>query len=80
VQGVGFREFVVRHALALRLTGYVRNLPDGRSVEIVAEGDKQALDRLAAHLSQGPRSAVVQSTETHWAPATGGFAGFDIRY
>jgi len=38
VQGVGFREFVLTRARALGLTGAARNLLDGRSVEVVAEG------------------------------------------
>ncbi|MGC9071821.1 MAG: acylphosphatase [Acidilobus sp.] len=42
VQGVGFRAYVRRHALSLGLRGYAKNMPDG-SVEVVAQGDEQAI-------------------------------------
>ena len=56
VQGVGFRDFVVRRALSLNLRGYVRNARDG-SVEVVAQGPRPALERLLALLRQGPSAA-----------------------
>lgn len=60
VQGVGFRWFVARHARALGLSGYARNLPDGR-VEVVAEGiDDAALTRLEERLRAGPAHARVE--------------------
>jgi acylphosphatase len=63
VQGVGFRWFVARHARALGLAGYARNLPDGR-VEVVASGpDAGALDQLQARLAAGPASAQVTRVE-----------------
>ena len=48
VQGVYFRAFVQRHAQALGLSGWARNLPDGATVEVVAEGSRAALDGLLA--------------------------------
>jgi acylphosphatase len=61
VQGVGFRWFVARHARALGLSGYARNLPDGR-VEVVAEGsDRTALERLEERLRAGPAHAQVEA-------------------
>jgi acylphosphatase len=63
VQGVGFRWFVARHARALGLTGWARNLPDGR-VEIVAAGaDADLLGRLEARLRDGPAHARVEVVE-----------------
>lgn len=63
VQGVGFRWFVARHARALGLTGFARNLPDGR-VEVVASGsDGAALDRLEERLRAGPAHAQVERVE-----------------
>jgi len=63
VQGVGFRWFVARHARGLDLTGYARNLADGR-VEVVARGaDATRLDRLEAVLRRGPASARVEQVE-----------------
>ena len=63
VQGVGFRWFVARHARALNLTGYARNLPDGR-VEVVAHGEQPAaLSRLEGLLRTGPAHAQVDRVE-----------------
>ncbi|HEX6106185.1 MAG TPA: acylphosphatase [Gemmatimonadales bacterium] len=62
VQGVGFRWFVARHARALGLSGYARNLPDGR-VEVVAAGEDAALDQLHERLRAGPAHARVEAVE-----------------
>jgi len=62
VQGVGFRWFVARHARALGLGGYARNLADGR-VEVVAHGGAEALQRLEALLRAGPAHAQVERLE-----------------
>ncbi|HUH13762.1 MAG TPA: acylphosphatase [Longimicrobiales bacterium] len=63
VQGVGFRWFVARHARALGLAGYARNLPDGR-VEVVAVGeDAAAIARLEERLRAGPAHARVEAVE-----------------
>jgi acylphosphatase len=62
VQGVGFRWFVARHARTLGLSGYARNLEDGR-VEVVAAGDEPALDRLEELLRSGPANARVTGVE-----------------
>ncbi|MBI4277920.1 MAG: acylphosphatase [Armatimonadetes bacterium] len=67
VQGVGFRWFVQRHARALGLSGYVRNLSDGR-VEVVAEGGRAELEALVAHLRQGPPAARVRAVDVTWEP------------
>lgn len=79
VQGVSFRAFTAYQARALRLTGYVVNLPDGNSVEVKAEGEKANLDRLLEHLKVGPPGAQVRSVETWWGKHTGLFAAFEIR-
>ncbi len=78
VQGVGYRFFVEREARALGLTGYVRNLPDGR-VEVAVEGAKAALDVLQERLRGGPRLAVVEHIQIIWAEATGKYAAFEAR-
>lgn len=62
VQGVGFRDFAQRAAYALGLTGYVRNLDDGR-VEVYAAGPPDRLSDLAGALRQGPRMADVRGVE-----------------
>ncbi len=78
VQGVGFRYFVEENAIDLELTGWVRNRWDG-SVEVKAEGERLALDRLLAILQRGPRSAFVTNVNTEWLPATGEFSSFRVR-
>ena len=62
VQGVGFRAFVVEAARGLGLSGWVRNLSDGR-VEAFAEGEEASLERLAAALARGPLLARVDRVE-----------------
>lgn len=59
VQGVGYRYFVQREAEARRLTGYARNLADGR-VEVYAAGEPEALAELAGLLWKGPYLAEVR--------------------
>jgi acylphosphatase len=62
VQGVGFRYFASQTANLLGLTGYARNLDDGR-VEVYAAGPQDKLDEFAARLRQGPRWADVRGFE-----------------
>lgn len=62
VQGVGFRFFVQNKAKALGLSGWVRNLDDGR-VEAYAAGAPKKLNELAAALYLGPRLAQVRHIE-----------------
>jgi acylphosphatase len=78
VQGVGFRYFVAREARRLGLAGFVRNLPDGR-VEVVAEGERAALERLVAALRSGPPSAEVQDVRVEWSDAPDRGGDFLIR-
>lgn len=80
VQMVGFRQFVLQKARRLGLTGWVRNGDDGRSVEVVAEGDRQRLEELLRLLHEGPRLAVVHGVEATWASPTGEFRGFSLRW
>lgn len=70
VQGVNFRQFVHTRARFLRLTGYVSNLDDGRTVEVVAEGPRADLEQLLEYLHEGPRSARVDSVDVEWGEAT----------
>ncbi len=78
VQGVNFRNFTADHARRLGLTGSVRNLPDGRSVAVEAEGERTALVRLESLLREGPRFALVEQVESTWLPATGGDRDFRV--
>jgi len=80
VQGVFFRSFVSRQATQLGLTGYVRNLPDGRAVEVHAEGERKQLAELLSYLKIGPPGAKVEKVETNWSDYSGSYSHFGIRY
>ena len=77
VQGVGFRYFVLHHAEDLQITGWARNLWDGR-VEVLVEGPKAVLEKMLAHLQEGPRGAQVSKVEIQWQAATNEFKEFRI--
>jgi acylphosphatase len=68
VQQVGYRDWVVRKAAALRVTGWVRNLPDGR-VEIMAEGDDDTLRDFTEACHDGPTLARIDAIDVQ--PAQG---------
>jgi acylphosphatase len=76
VQGVGFRYFVERVAAELKLTGYTRNLEDGR-VEVYAAGSPANLAELSQRLWKGPRFADVRGVEEQDA-AVQHYASFRI--
>ena len=78
VQGVFFRGAAAEQARALEVVGYARNQGDG-SVEIVAEGNRHALDILAAWAARGPASARVEDARIEWSEPLGGFDDFRIR-
>ncbi len=80
VQGVGFRAFVIDRARGLDLDGDVRNLPDGRTVEVVAEGPHERLESLVGYLRQGPRAARVEGVDVSWGPALGNLGSFEARF
>ena len=78
VQGVGFRYFVLREAMALGLSGWVANTADG-SVRCVAEGPRDRLERLLERLGEGPAAAAVDHVSAAWMPATGTLGPFSVR-
>ena len=79
VQGVGFRFFVARAGRRLGLRGQVRNLPDGRRVEVIAQGPRAALDALVRELNAGPPLASVESVNVLWLTPAGDLPAFAIR-
>jgi acylphosphatase len=64
VQGVGFRYFTQQEAHRLGLSGHATNLADG-SVEVVAQGESNAVEKLVAWLKAGPRTASVDFIEVY---------------
>ncbi len=79
VQGVNFRWFTQRRASELGLVGYVRNRPDG-SVELVAEGPRDTLERLLDAVRVGPSMAAVENVDVRWDAPSGEMGRFEIRY
>ena len=77
VQGVGFRVFVYREALALGLAGRVRNRPDG-SVEAEGEGARETLERWVAAIAVGPPGARVDEVNVEWSEGVPRQRGFVI--
>jgi acylphosphatase len=78
VQGVGFRYAAERSASALRLTGWAKNLRDGR-VEIVCEGKERDLDEFLKKID-GIFGGSISSRDVSWREPTGEFGYFDIRF
>lgn len=78
VQGVSYRASTAGKAAELGVTGYAKNLPDGR-VELVAEGSGTALSSLRQWCNDGPPAADVDSIDASRSPATGEFTSFETR-
>ena len=78
VQGVWFRANTQRQALALGLTGWVCNLPDGR-VEAIFEGEEEACAAMLAWCRTGTPPARVDELRQETITPSGTFTGFQIR-
>jgi acylphosphatase len=78
VQGVFFRGATHAKMRSLGLSGYVRNLPDGR-VEAVVEGDDARVEQALAFLRRGPPHARVDGIEARDEPPTGERGEFELR-
>jgi acylphosphatase len=79
VQGVSFRWYTQIKAQELELTGWVRNLWDGR-VEAIFEGEKKAVQRAVAWCHLGPPSARVDDVEVSYEEPSGDFSHFRISH
>jgi acylphosphatase len=78
VQGVGFRWWTRSRALELGLTGYAANKPDGR-VQVVAQGQKDACQRLLDLLESGKTPGRVSNVLADWTEVGDAMAGFTER-
>ena len=78
VQGVFFRDTTRKKAEDLRLTGWARNLPDGR-VESIFEGDKEAIEKIIEWAKEGPDTARVENVEVKWEEFRDEFSSFTVR-
>ncbi len=79
VQGVGYRYFAMRAANYYQLSGYVRNLVSGQ-VEVVAEGQREAIEGFKKELAAGPYHAQVVQLEERVLELSGRYQGFRIDY
>ncbi len=79
VQGVFFRANTQEMARKIGLTGWVRNLPNGK-VEAVFEGSREKIERAIEWCKRGPRLARVDNVEVTWEEYKGEFKDFKIRY
>ncbi|MFH1754867.1 MAG: acylphosphatase [Candidatus Latescibacterota bacterium] len=78
VQGVYFRDFTRSRARDLGLTGWVRNLADGR-VEAVFQGERSICEEALAYVHMGPSAARVTKVDHRWVCGDESFASFEVR-
>jgi acylphosphatase len=79
VQGVFFRQETQRAAHGFNLTGWVRNMSEGR-VEALFEGEDKSVDRMLEWCQVGPPAACVKEVLIDEEPYTGEFQNFSIKY
>ena len=79
VQGVFFRDHTQKWASSLHLTGWVRNIRDGR-VEALAEGDKEKIEELISRLNKGPPLSQVENVDVNWEEHRGEFKDFRVTF
>jgi acylphosphatase len=77
VQGVYFRQNTKRLAKKFAVTGWVRNLPDGR-VEATFEGEQTAVEEMVHYCKKGTIRAKVTDVQVSWEPFKSEFAEFQI--
>ena len=78
VQGVGFRFYTMQAAWTHEVSGWVRNRMNG-DVEVLAEGNKEVLERFLKDIQRGPASAHVTDVSVDWLPYQGEFTNFTPR-
>jgi acylphosphatase len=79
VQGVGFRAHVEYYALHMGALGWVRNVGND-TVEAVAEGPRELVERFITMVREGPRLSHVEELKIEWEQPTGEFAGFVVKH
>ncbi|MEM0340129.1 MAG: acylphosphatase [Acidilobaceae archaeon] len=78
VQGVYFRAHMKELANSLDLKGWVRNLPDGVTVEAVVEGERERVEKLVCWCLRGPPLAKVEELNVKFSEPSGEFKDFRI--
>lgn len=79
VQGVGFRYQTWQKATDLGLSGWIKNLPDGK-VEILAQGEKAKLEKLIEWVKIGPAFASIEKVMVKWGRPAVSYTSFEILY
>ena len=80
VQGVGFRYTAREIACGFEVTGYVRNLDDGR-VELVAQGEEPEVTAFLDAVRESQLGSHIRNADVNWSgEPTGGFQGFEMRH
>jgi len=79
VQGVFLRQNNRKKAAEFRLSGFVRNLQNGK-VEAVFEGKKEKIEKIIQWIKKGPETAQIENIEIDWKNYQGEFKNFEIRY
>jgi acylphosphatase len=79
VQGVGFRYTVDRLARETAVSGWVKNIPDGR-VELLCEGEETSLKELLRKIKSGTMRNYIDSADVSWSEPSDEFEGFEIRF
>ncbi len=79
VQGVGFRDFARRGAEKIGVRGYAKNLANS-DVEVVADGNRVALDEFLVVLEQGPPAGRVDRVQIDQFERSEEYTGFEIRF
>lgn len=79
VQGVFFREKTKKKAEKLEVTGWIKNILDGR-VEAIFEGNRDKVEEMVDWTRKGPIWAKVEALDVIWEDDRTEFEGFEIRY
>ena len=77
VQGVGFRFTTQRIARQFQVTGFVRNLPNGK-VQVTAEGEEKVLEDFLKEICESSLGHYIRDVETEWTGPEGKFRQFEI--
>jgi acylphosphatase len=79
VQGVGFRYIAREIACGYEVTGFIRNLSDGR-VELIAEGNEEEARAFLTAIEESQLGSHIHGEDVNWLAATGEYSGFGIRH
>ncbi|MBI2031696.1 MAG: acylphosphatase [Candidatus Levybacteria bacterium] len=77
VQGVGFRQHIKKKARSLGLTGWIRNLQDGR-VEALFSGSREKIEEVISECNKGPFLAEIKNVTVEWVDLDEEYTGFKI--